>query len=200
MGALGPGFGPVLQPVQLPEGPTSRRRSPLLPGVHGLTAGVGLWEREAHYPPRVVLARHQHARCGRPRRSGRAARRRHPVIAASITATAAVVAAGAAVLAAIATGVLAYLAFRQIRAGGQQSDALIRQADAMDALAKTAAAQEFRERISGHGLSILGTPEQDMAMAQRGIAESLARAFPPSAAPHDAEGAERKKSGSEVPG
>jgi hypothetical protein len=122
------------------------------------------------------------------------------MIAASTTATAAAVTAGAAVLAAIATVVLAYLAFRQIRAGGQQSDALIRQADAMDALAKTAAAQEFRNRISGRGLSVFGTPEQDMAMAQRGIAESLARAFPPSAASHAAERADSKKSASEVAG
>lgn len=107
------------------------------------------------------------------------------MIAAS--ALASWVAATAAVLVAMATAVLAYLALGQMRASSRQSDALNRQADAMAALAKTAAAQEFRDRLSRRGTGIFGTPEEDMAIALKGIAYSLARAYPPDSRKDDAE-------------
>jgi hypothetical protein len=72
---------------------------------------------------------------------------------ATSAAVAAWVAAIAAVLAAITTGVLAFVAFKQMRASRYQSDALNRQADAMNVLAQTAAAQEFRDRMSGSGIA-----------------------------------------------
>ncbi len=110
------------------------------------------------------------------------------------SATAPWVAAGAAVLLAIATGVLAYLAFRQMRASCRQSDALNRQATAMDELARTAAAQEFRTQI-GNAMGVFSTPEQDMAKALRGIAITLAHAFPQPAVPTDEEPPEGETSG-----
>ena len=100
---------------------------------------------------------------------------------ATAAATAAWVAAVAAVLAAITTGVLAFVAFKQMRASRYQSDALNRQADAMAELARTTAAQEFREQLS-RSPRIFGTPEDDMARSLQGIAETLARAYPPAPA------------------
>jgi hypothetical protein len=100
-------------------------------------------------------------------------------VVATSAATAAWVAAVAAVLAAITTGVLAFVAFKQMRASRHQSDALNRQADAMSVLAQTAAAQEFRDRMAGRSTRIFGTPEDDMALALKGIAQTLARAYPP---------------------
>jgi hypothetical protein len=111
---------------------------------------------------------------------------------ATSAAAAAWVAALAAVLAAITTGVLAFVAFKQMRASRHQSDALNRQADAMNVLAQTATAQEFRDRISGRGTQIFGTPEADMALTLKGIAQTLARAYPP--ANETQEGPKRPKS------
>lgn len=89
--------------------------------------------------------------------------------------------AGAAVLAAATTAVLAVLAFVQLRASKRQSDALNRQADAMSALAHTAAAQEFRNSITSPA-DIFSTPEQSTARALQDIATTLRRAYPPNPA------------------
>jgi uncharacterized protein HemX len=107
-------------------------------------------------------------------------------VIATSAATAAWVAAVVTVLAATTTGVLAFVAFKQMRASKHQSDALNRQADAMNALAQTAAAQEFRDQMAGHS-SIFRTPEEDMARALQGIAQTLARAYPPTPPGDEAE-------------
>lgn len=96
------------------------------------------------------------------------------------------VAAGAAVLAAITTTVLALVAVLQIRASDRQLAVMRSHVEATSRLARAAEEQAFHDRLKSSGLPF-GMPERDIANAVAGIAQTLARAFPPLAVATDDE-------------
>jgi hypothetical protein len=101
-------------------------------------------------------------------------------LAASSSSTATWVAAGAAVLAAITTIVLATVAVLQMRSSDRQVDVMREHVNATHRLALAAEEEARRQQMRGLGAgsSIFSSPEQQMATALKGVAVSLARAFP----------------------
>ncbi len=100
-----------------------------------------------------------------------------PVAASTATWLAAI----AAVLAAVTTTVLAIVAVLQMRSSDRQVNVMREHVKATDRLAQASEKQAHEQMLRniGAGGSIFGSPETRMADALKGIALTLARAFPP---------------------